>query len=78
MIAQQQHGATVLVEHRFFGYSNPYDNLTSQSLELLTIEQAIDGLAYFAENVNLPMPGGDNVNPDTTSWVLVGGGYSGE
>ena len=78
MIAQQQHGATVLVEHRFFGYSNPYDNLTSQSLELLTIQQAIDDLVYFAQNVNLPMPGGDNVKPDTTPWVLFGGSYSGE
>jgi pimeloyl-ACP methyl ester carboxylesterase len=77
MIAQQQHGATVLVEHRFFGYSNPYDNLTSQSLELLTIQQAIDDLVYFAQNVNLPMPGGDNVKPDTTPWVLLGGSYSG-
>ncbi|KAG2346902.1 hypothetical protein BDR05DRAFT_1046153 [Suillus weaverae] len=35
-------------EHRFFGYSNPYDNLTSQSLALLTIQQAIDGPVYFA------------------------------
>ena len=78
MIAQQQHGATVLIEHRFFGYSNPYDNLTSQSLELLTIQQAIDDLAYFAQNADLPMPGGDNVKPDTTPWVLIGGSYAGE
>ena len=78
MIAQQQQGATVLIEHRFFGYSNPYDNLTSQSLELLTIQQAIDDLVYFAQNVDLPMPGGDNVKPDTTPWILIGGSYSGE
>ncbi|KAF9219959.1 hypothetical protein BS17DRAFT_716083 [Gyrodon lividus] len=77
MIAQQQHGAAVLVEHRFFGYSNPYDNLTSQSLELLTIQQAIDDLVYFAQNADLPMPGGDNVKPDTTPWILIGGSYSG-
>ncbi|KAN0088726.1 Peptidase S28 [Tylopilus felleus] len=77
MIAQQQHGATVLLEHRFFGYSNPYDNLTSQSLELLTIQQAIDDLVHFAQNVDLPMPGGDNVKPDTTPWILIGGSYSG-
>ena len=77
MVAQQ-HGATVLVEHGFFGYSNPYDNLTSQSLELLAIQQAIDDLVYFAQNVNLLMPGGDNVKPDTTPWVLLGGSYSGD
>jgi hypothetical protein len=78
MVAQQQHGANVLIEHRFFGYSNPYDNLTSQSLEFLTIQQAIDDLVYFVQNVNLPMPGGDNVNPDTTPWVLLGGSHAGE
>lgn len=77
-IAQQQHGATVLLEHRFFGYSNPYDNLTTQSLELLTIEQAIEDFVYFAQNVHLPFPGGDNVKPDTTPWVLVGKSYPGE
>ncbi|KIK95608.1 hypothetical protein PAXRUDRAFT_140281 [Paxillus rubicundulus Ve08.2h10] len=77
MIAQQQHGAAVLIEHRFFGYSNPYENLTSQSLELLTIQQAIDDLVYFVETADLPMPGGDNVKPDTTPWILVGGSYSG-
>ena len=78
MIAQQEHGATVLLEHRFFGYSNPYDNLTSQSLEVLTIQQAIDDLLYFAQNIDLPMPGGDNVKPDTTPWILIGGSYAGE
>ncbi|KAH7908620.1 peptidase S28 [Hygrophoropsis aurantiaca] len=77
MIAQQQNGATVLIEHRFFGYSNPYDNLTSQSLELLTIQQAIDDLTYFAETADLPMPGGDQVKPGQAPWILIGGSYSG-
>jgi Serine carboxypeptidase S28 len=77
MIAQQEHGATILIEHRFFGQSNPYNNLTSASLELLTIEQAIEDLVYFAENVKLPMPGGDAVSPKQAPWILVGGSYSG-
>ncbi|EGN95063.1 hypothetical protein SERLA73DRAFT_187354 [Serpula lacrymans var. lacrymans S7.3] len=77
LIAQQQSGATIIVEHRFFGLSNPYDNLTSQSLELLNIQQAIDDLVYFAQNVDLPMPGGDQVKPDQAPWVLIGGSYSG-
>ncbi|EIW78768.1 hypothetical protein CONPUDRAFT_155499 [Coniophora puteana RWD-64-598 SS2] len=77
MIAQQQNGATVVVEHRFFGFSNPYDNLTSQSLEVHTVEQAVQDLVYFAQNVDLPWQGGDSVKPDKTPWVLVGGSYSG-
>ncbi|KAG2357277.1 serine carboxypeptidase S28-domain-containing protein [Suillus spraguei] len=77
LIAQQQNGATVLIEHRFFGYSNPYDNLTSQSLTLLTIQQAIDDLEYFVNTANLPMPGGDAVKPGQAPWILIGGSYSG-
>jgi len=77
LIAQQQNGATVLLEHRFFGQSNPYPDLSSQSLALLTIQQAIDDLVYFAQNVTLPMPGGDKVKPDSTPWILFGGSYSG-
>ncbi|KAJ8593626.1 hypothetical protein M405DRAFT_731105 [Rhizopogon salebrosus TDB-379] len=77
LIAQQQNGAVVLLEHRFFGYSNPYDDLTSQSLEVLTIQQAIDDLVYFAANADLPMPGGDAVKPGQAPWILIGGSYSG-
>lgn len=77
LIAQQQNGAAVIIEHRFFGLSNPYPNLSSQSLAVLTIQQAIDDLVYFAQQANLPMPGGDNVKPNTTPWILIGGSYSG-
>ena len=77
MLAQQESGAAVVLEHRFFGESNPYPSLSSQSLELLTIQQAIDDLVYFAQNVDLPMPGGDDVKPSTTPWILFGGSYSG-
>ncbi|EGO28580.1 hypothetical protein SERLADRAFT_354447 [Serpula lacrymans var. lacrymans S7.9] len=77
LIAQQESGATILLEHRFFGFSNPYDNLTTQSLALLTIQQAIDDLVYFAQNVDLPMPGGDQVKPHQAPWVLIGGSYPG-
>jgi hypothetical protein len=65
------------MEHRFFGFSNPYDNLKSQSLALLTIQQAIDDLVYFATTADLPMPGGDAVKPGQAPWVLVGGSYPG-
>jgi hypothetical protein len=77
LIAQQQNGAAILIEHRFFGQSNPYDNLTSQSLALLNIQQAIDDLVYFATTADLPMSGGDAVKPGQAPWVLIGGSYSG-
>lgn len=77
MIAQQEKGATIIIEHRFFGESNPYNNLSTASLSLLTVEQSISDLVYFAENVKLPMPGGDAVSPKQAPWVLIGGSYPG-
>ncbi|KAH7916581.1 peptidase S28 [Hygrophoropsis aurantiaca] len=77
MIAQQQNGATVILEHRFYGNSNPYNNLTSQSLAVHTVEQAVEDLAYFAKTVNLPMPGGDQVKPNQVPWVLAARSYAG-
>ncbi|KIM91231.1 hypothetical protein PILCRDRAFT_59170 [Piloderma croceum F 1598] len=76
-IAQQQKGATIVLEHRFYGQSNPYNNLSVQSLQVHTIQQAIEDLVYFAENVKLAMPGGDNVTPDVAPWILIGGSYAG-
>ncbi|EJD52012.1 hypothetical protein AURDEDRAFT_142833 [Auricularia subglabra TFB-10046 SS5] len=76
-IAQDHGGASIVLEHRFFGLSNPKPDLSDDSLALLTIDQAIDDLVYFAKNVKLPMPGGDQVTPDKAAWILVGGSYSG-
>ncbi|KAG2748644.1 hypothetical protein P692DRAFT_20833323 [Suillus brevipes Sb2] len=75
--AQQQNGAAIIIEHRFFGFSNPYDNLKSQSPALLTIQQAIDDPVYFATTADLPMCGGDTVKPGQAPWILIEGSYSG-
>ncbi|KAF9450668.1 hypothetical protein P691DRAFT_809949 [Macrolepiota fuliginosa MF-IS2] len=76
-IAQQHSGSAIILEHRFYGLSNPIDNLKSESLKLHTIQQAIDDLEYFTKNVVLPQPDGDQLTPDKAPWVLVGGSYSG-
>ena len=76
-IAQQLNGSTIVLEHRFFGSSNPYGDLSIQSLRVHTVQQAVEDLAYFAQNVKLPMPGGDKVQPGRAPWILVGGSYSG-
>jgi hypothetical protein len=76
-IAQQQNGTTIVLEHRFYGLSNPLPDLSVKSFRLHTIQQAIDDFEYFAKNVNLPMPGGDSITPDKAPWILIGGSYSG-
>ena len=76
-IAQQEKGATIVLEHRFFGLSNPHPDLSVKSLQVLNIQQAIDDLEYFAKNVQLPIPGAKDLSITQTPWVLVGGSYSG-
>ncbi|KAI0262958.1 serine carboxypeptidase S28-domain-containing protein [Gloeopeniophorella convolvens] len=76
-IAQQHKGATIVLEHRYYGTSTPFGNLSVESLKYHTIEQAIEDLVFFANNVVLPFPGGDKVSPAYAPWVLLGGSYSG-
>ena len=76
-IAQQEGGATIVLEHRYYGLSTPTANLSALNLKYHTIQQAIDDLEYFSKNVRLPMPGGGSVGPDVSPWVLIGGSYSG-
>ncbi|KAF7775751.1 hypothetical protein Agabi119p4_4144 [Agaricus bisporus var. burnettii] len=76
-IAQQQNGSVVIIEHRFYGLSNPINDLKAESLKYHTIQQAIEDLEYFIKNVILPQPDGDRLTPDKAPWVLFGGSYSG-
>lgn len=76
-IAQQEHGAAVVLEHRFYGESNPYPDLKTESLRVHTIKQAIEDIEYFAYNVEFPMDNGTSVTPDVTPWIMTGGSYSG-
>ena len=66
-----------MLEHRFYGLSNPYPDLSVASLKVHTIQQAIDDLEYFAKNVKLPQPNGNSVAPGQAPCVLIGGSYSG-
>lgn len=77
MIAQELGGATVSLEHRYFGGSQPYGNLSTDNLKYHTIQQAIDDLDYFAYHVKLPMPNGARVTPSEAPWILIGCSYAG-
>ncbi|KAI0628443.1 peptidase S28 [Trametes polyzona] len=76
-IAQKLNGAVVVLEHRFFGDSNPLPDMSVQSLRVHTVDQAINDLSYFAQNVELPMPNGDQLSPGKAPWILTGGSYGG-
>lgn len=78
-IAQQIGGATVSIEHRFYGESNPFGryNHTAEDLQHLTLDNAIKDLTYFARNVKLPFDPEGLSHPDKAPWTLAGCSYSG-
>lgn len=77
VIAQKYGGAAIVLEHRFFGESNPYPNLDVTSFQYHTLAQAIEDNVYFAKNVFLPQDNGDTVSPDKAPWIIIGGSYPG-
>ena len=65
-----EHGARLFVlEHRFYGDSQPFADWSLDSFSFLSSEQALADLAYFLGEMNLD-------NPDRQT-VVIGGGYPG-
>ncbi|OJJ42845.1 hypothetical protein ASPZODRAFT_75976 [Penicilliopsis zonata CBS 506.65] len=77
LFAQEINGAVILIEHRYWGDSSPYTVLTAETLQYLTLEQAVADLTYFAKNVDLPFDTNSSSNAQNAPWVLSGGSYSG-
>ncbi|KAG9018024.1 hypothetical protein FRB90_012583 [Tulasnella sp. 427] len=70
--------AGVVLEHRYYGQSSPYPQLTAPNLKYLTVNQAIDDYKYFVENAKLPWASGNySSTPTTTPWVNIGCSYPG-
>ncbi|KAG8976894.1 hypothetical protein FRC05_002831 [Tulasnella sp. 425] len=70
--------AGVVLEHRYWGKSSPYDTLTAKNLTFLTVNQAIEDYKYFVENVDLPWASDSfSSTPSVTPWVNIGCSYPG-
>jgi hypothetical protein len=71
VILAQQFGATIAtLEHRYYGASVPFAELTTENLRFLSSKQALYDLAVFAESF-LKVKYGD------APLVTIGGSYSG-
>lgn len=70
----QEFGALLfLVEHRFYGQSQPFADLSTENLQFLTSQQALADFAYFIEVQKQEMGLDEMLNP----WIVFGGSYSG-
>lgn len=45
---------TLICLDRYWGQSSPYQSLTTENLQYLTLQNAIADLTHFAETVDLP------------------------
>lgn len=76
-IAKQVGGAVVMVEHRYWGNSTPFDLQSTEALQYLTLDQAVADFVHFAQSVKLPFDLNGTSNAPTAPWIWVGGSYSG-
>lgn len=77
VIAQELGAAIIVLEHRYWGFSSPFQELTTENLQYLTLKNSIADLNYFALKAKLPFDTTGASNADKAPWVLVGGSYSG-
>lgn len=67
-LAQNLGANIVALEHRFYGESQPFKQLTAKNLTYLTMEQAIEDLATFQKWLSAK-------KGLTGKWVAIGGSY---
>ncbi|CEJ94727.1 hypothetical protein VHEMI10243 [[Torrubiella] hemipterigena] len=79
LLAQDNQGAYIIIEHRYFGPSTPFTDLNTETLQHMTLDNAVQDLIYFAKNVVFPFDttNGTATKPDQAPWLLSGCSYSG-
>ncbi|KAH8812182.1 serine carboxypeptidase [Xylogone sp. PMI_703] len=77
VIAKEIGAAVIVLEHRYWGFSSPFEELTTKNMRFLTLKNAIADLNHFALTAKLPFDTTGTTNAAKAPWVLVGGSYSG-
>lgn len=76
-LAKAYHGVGVILEHRYYGSSFPFENLDTENIRFLSTDQALADYAYFAEHVKFPGLEHVDLSPKSTPWIAYGGSYAG-
>jgi len=69
-------GIGVIMEHRYYGTSFPFSDISTKNLRFLTTEQGLADCAYFATHIKFPGVEHDLTAPGTP-WIVYGGSYPG-
>ena len=70
-LAKKYGAYRVALEHRYYGYSQPFPTLTPVNMQFLSMDQAIEDLATFQRSLQQSMK-------LTGKWISMGGSYPGE
>ncbi|KAH8429371.1 putative extracelular serine carboxypeptidase [Aspergillus melleus] len=76
-LAKAYHGIGVILEHRYYGSSFPFEQLDTENIRFLSTDQALADYAYFAEHVKFPGLEHVDLTPKSTPWLAYGGSYAG-
>lgn len=76
-LAEAYHGLGVILEHRYYGTSYPFEVVTPENLRFLSTEQSLADYAYFASNVVFPGLEDHDLTASATPWIAYGGSYAG-
>lgn len=77
VLAKEMQAAVVVVEHRYWGYSSPYPDLTTKNLQYLTLNQSISDFTTLAEQLRPEWDPEGASRASKAPWVFVGGSYPG-
>ncbi|XP_050303466.1 putative serine protease K12H4.7 [Anthonomus grandis grandis] len=70
--AKQYRALLIYLEHRYYGVSQPFNNLSTENLQFLNIHQALEDTIHFINGINKEL----NL-PSNVKWVAFGGSYAG-
>jgi hypothetical protein len=77
VIAKEIGAAVVVLEHRYWGTSTPFTNLSTDNLQYLTLKNSVADMVNFAKNAHLPFDLDKSSQATNAPWVFIGGSYSG-
>ncbi|KAK3682829.1 serine-type peptidase-like protein [Podospora appendiculata] len=77
LFATNTGGAVIVLEHRYWGGSSPYEELTVENLKHLTLNNSLKDLTYFANTFVPPFDPSGGSAPSKAPWIFSGGSYSG-
>ncbi|KAI0019858.1 serine carboxypeptidase S28-domain-containing protein [Xylariomycetidae sp. FL0641] len=76
-MAEKMGAAVVVLEHRYWGESSPFEVLSVKNLQYLTLENSIKDNTYFANNFKTPFDPSGKSNAKDAPWIFTGGSYPG-